>query len=471
MKTLRASLPLVLLLGSAAAQVAPPPAPAAPAAPEAPAAYGSVLSAEQLEQLLAPIALYPDALIALILPATVASTDVVLAARHLREFPQDRSQIEHRAWDESVKSLTHYPEVLQWLDENLPWTKQVGEAFAQQPAEVMQAVQRLRARARAAGTLIDTPQQQVLAEPEVIRIVRAQPDIIYVPRYEPDIVFVHEPVRYTRPLLTFGVGVRAGSWLASDCDWRRRTIWIGDRRRTWRGHDWHRPLVPIAPAHAHAPVPGFRAWTPPARTSHVHVAVHHRTTDIVRPNVIGSPRVPTRTWSGNYAPSPRPSPTITPRVVGPAPAAAMARSHPSPRLHTTPRVAPNPVSTPHYTSPSPPAGHHLHGASQPILSARGPETRPSYQRPARANPGAPASIAPQMTSPQPPAGFSSASSAPRMTLRPSPRTDASRSAPAASPSPAPANEAPAPAAVRPAENPPRSPSQRYGRRGDHNAQR
>ena len=221
-------------------------------------------TAEELEKLLAPIALYPDALIALILPAATVPADVVLAARQLRADGAERSQIEHRAWDESVKSLTHYPDVLKWMDENLQWTKQVGEAFVQQPVDVMQTIQRLRARARAAGMLVDTPQQQVLAELETIRIVPAQADFIYVPRYEPAMVFLPEPVAWGRPVLTFGVGVRVGSWLAHECDWRRHTIWVGNRHRRWSGHDWHRPVVPIPVAPpATARHPEVRPWRPP----------------------------------------------------------------------------------------------------------------------------------------------------------------------------------------------------------------
>jgi hypothetical protein len=247
----------------------------------------------ELEQLLAPIALYPDALIAIILPAATASTDIVLAARQLRASPGDTSQIEHRAWDESVKSLAYYPEVLTWMDENLPWTKQVGDAFTHQPADVMQAIQRLRAQARAAGTLNDTPQQQVITEPDVIRIVPAQPEVIYVPRYEPDVVFVREayyPVAPLHPLVTFGAGLRVGSWLAYECDWRRRTIWIGDRYRPWRGHDWRRPVVHVSAVHPHAPTPGVRPWRP---TSRQHFATHYTVNRggvaVVRPAPLHSP--------------------------------------------------------------------------------------------------------------------------------------------------------------------------------------
>jgi hypothetical protein len=267
MKNFRVLFTLVLFGASLQAQNTAPPVYTADAAP--PAVDPSLApqrTPQELEQLLAPIALYPDALIAIILPASTVPTDVVLAARHLRENPGDRAQIEHRAWDESVKSLTSYPEVLMWMDENLNWTRQVGEAFATQPADVMQAVQRLRAKARAAGTLVDTPQQQVIAEPQVIRIVPAQPDIIYVPHYEPEIVFVDQPVYYSRPYLTFGFGVPVGSWLAFECDWRHNSIWVGNRHRRWTGHDWHRPLIPIAPigpGFSYTRTPEVRQWRPP----------------------------------------------------------------------------------------------------------------------------------------------------------------------------------------------------------------
>lgn len=249
------------------------------------------MTAEQLEQLLGPIALYPDALIALILPACAASTDIVLAARQLRENPNDRSQIEHRGWDESVKSLTSYPEVLTWLDENLSWTKQVGEAFVEQPAEVMQAVQRLRAKARAAGTLVDTPQQQVIAESSTIRIVPAQPEVIYVPYYEPEVVFVSTPVYYSRPVLAFGSGVAVGSWLAYDCDWQRRVIWCGDRRRPWHGHDWRRPVVSYAPPASTRVSITVRQWRPPPIHSRPvrPPSFTYRHTEIVRPAPINRP--------------------------------------------------------------------------------------------------------------------------------------------------------------------------------------
>ena len=282
MKTLRWLL-LLLLPAASAAVFAQDPVPVTRAPTPA-----LRRTPQEIEQLLAPIALYPDALIALILPACTASTDVVLAARYAREFPNDYSQVEHRAWDESVKSLLHYPEVLLWLDENLPWTKQVGETFAEQPADVMQAVQRLRASARATGALVDTPQQQIIFDADVLRIVPTQPDIIYVPYYDPEVVFVERPVYFPHSSVSFGVGVGVGSWLAYEFDWRRHALFAGNRHRPWVGHDWHRPLVPVNTVTVAGSRPvDVRQWRPPPRP--VAIATWQSHAAIVRPAPVRPP--------------------------------------------------------------------------------------------------------------------------------------------------------------------------------------
>src|SRR6185312_7894233 len=116
---------------------------------------------EELDELFGPIALYPDALIALILPASTVPSDVVMAARYLNSNG-DPTKIDDQGWDDSVVDLMHYPDLIKWLDENLSWTKQAGEAFLAQQSDVMNSIQRLRAKARAAGSLVDTPQQQVV---------------------------------------------------------------------------------------------------------------------------------------------------------------------------------------------------------------------------------------------------------------------------------------------------------------------
>ncbi len=192
------------------------------------------LNREELGQLLAPIALYPDALIALILPASTVPSDIVLGARYL-QTGGDPDQAGNKSWDESVKSLTRYPDVLTWMDQNLEWTASVGEAFVEQPADVMNAIQALREQARAAGNLQDTPEQRVVVEDRMIRIVPADPQVIYVPQYDPQIVYIqsYSPA----PVLTFGIGFAVGAWLNYDFDWNRRCIYRGN----WRGwnHDWN----------------------------------------------------------------------------------------------------------------------------------------------------------------------------------------------------------------------------------------
>ena len=204
------------------------------------------LTAEQLDQLLGPIALYPDALIALILPAATVPSDVVLAERYLAGEGVGPAQIDDQSWDDSVKALAHYPTVVTWMDQNLSWTKQLGEAFIAQPAEVMKSIQRLRAAARAAGTLVDTPQQQVVTQSDTISIVPAERDVIYVPYYDPDIVYIRRPgYSYGSSFFSFSVGYPVGFWLGYNLDWHQRRIWMIDRHereRYWRDQrDWRRP--------------------------------------------------------------------------------------------------------------------------------------------------------------------------------------------------------------------------------------
>ena len=117
----------------------------------------------------------------------------------------------------------------------------MGETFLDQPADVMNSIQRLRAEAIATGNLTNTPQQQVVQEETVIRIVPAQPDVIYVPQYDPAVVYVQPYSRDFGPLLTFGTGFAVGSWLNYDCDWGRRSIYVGQWRPGWN-HDrnWDR---------------------------------------------------------------------------------------------------------------------------------------------------------------------------------------------------------------------------------------
>ncbi|MEY4484190.1 MAG: hypothetical protein RL693_1642 [Verrucomicrobiota bacterium] len=188
------------------------------------------LTAPELDELLGPIALYPDALISLILPASTAPMDIVLAARFVAS-DGNLAGVEEKPWDSSVRALTRYPDTLKWLDENLEWTSQVGNAFIAQPVEVMESIQHLRGMARALGNLVDTPQQKIVLDDTYIRIVPAQPDYIYEPRYDPEIIYYERPV--AEPYLYFSVGFFVGSWLNYDCDWRRHRLYRGDWNEGW----------------------------------------------------------------------------------------------------------------------------------------------------------------------------------------------------------------------------------------------
>jgi hypothetical protein len=208
--------------------------PVPPPGPDVP-----LLSSAELDQLLAPIALYPDPLIAQILPAATLPSQVVLADRYVSSGG-DVNQIDQRPWDDSVKALARYPGVLKWMDDNLEWTTELGQAFVNQQADVMDSIQRLRAQAQGLGNLESSPQQEVIADDGDIDIVPANPDVIYVPVYQPDAIFMQ---RCLGPgfCLSFGAGFAVGAWLNHDCDWHNHhvVVWPHDHPRPpdW----WHRP--------------------------------------------------------------------------------------------------------------------------------------------------------------------------------------------------------------------------------------
>jgi hypothetical protein len=152
------------------------------------------LSADQLEQLLAPVALYPDALLAQMLAASTYPAQIAAASQWLREMQaqgyNDPNQIVAGAdaqtgWDPSVKALTAFPQVLDMLNHNLEWTTNLGNAYYNQPQDVMQTVQVLRDRSQQAGTLQSSPQEEVTEDQGNIDLAPASPDVAYVPAYNP----------------------------------------------------------------------------------------------------------------------------------------------------------------------------------------------------------------------------------------------------------------------------------------------
>ncbi|MGA2989215.1 MAG: DUF3300 domain-containing protein [Candidatus Korobacteraceae bacterium] len=186
------------------------------------------LSTEQLDQLVAPIALYPDSLLAQVLAASTYPTQVVEADRWLQaqgNAPADQiaAGAENQNWDPSVKALTAFPTVLAQMDRNIQWTTDLGNTYYNQPQDVMDAVQAMRQKAQVAGQLRSTPQQVVTNDAGAITIAPANPTVVYVPVYNPWAVYgapvlIYPGYYYAPPAdvfwgglaIGFGVGVAVG---------------------------------------------------------------------------------------------------------------------------------------------------------------------------------------------------------------------------------------------------------------------
>lgn len=184
------ALPIAISLALApvaSAQTYPPPPPAS-------AQAQAEFSQQDLDRMLAPIALYPDALLSQILMAATYPLEVVQAARWSRANPglqgdQAVRAVEQQAWDPSVKSLVAFPQILAMMDAKLEWTERLGDAFLAQESQVMDSVQHLRQRAYAAGTLRSDGQIRVVPQGPVIVVEPANPEVVYVPYYDPTVVY------------------------------------------------------------------------------------------------------------------------------------------------------------------------------------------------------------------------------------------------------------------------------------------
>jgi hypothetical protein len=215
-----------------------------------PAGYsgqGAPLTAEDLQQLVAPIALYPDALVAQILGAATFPDQIDAAAGWLQQNQYLTGNnlmkaVDQQPWDPSVKALTQFPSVLDNLAKNLSWTSALGEAYHTQAGDVMGAVQFLRAKAQAAGNLKSGSQITVVQQsPQTIVIQPANPQVVYVPAYNPAIVYgypyvtpgyAYAPVA-TGAIIGFGVGIAVGAMMSGgygwgysswNCNWHSTTV-------------------------------------------------------------------------------------------------------------------------------------------------------------------------------------------------------------------------------------------------------
>jgi hypothetical protein len=198
---------------------------------------------EQLQQLVAPIALYPDSLVAQILAASTFPEQVVEADRWVQAHPDLKgtdlgNAVDQQPWDPSVKALTAFPSVLGNMDKNLSWTSSLGDAYYNQQKEVMDAVQVMRRKAQDAGNLKSTPQQTVTDQDSDIEIAPADPNVVYVPAYDPWLVYgypvaawpgwyPYPGIWFGGPYLSFGLGFGIGWWGGFGWGWGH-----------W-GFDWH----------------------------------------------------------------------------------------------------------------------------------------------------------------------------------------------------------------------------------------
>src|SRR5215472_15136035 len=201
--------------------------------PSAPARFGP----SELEKLAMPIALHPDPLIAVILPAAVYPVEIVQVARFVKDT-NNIPKVDEQPWDDSVKALAHFPDLIAKMSDDLAWTVDLGHAFLDQSKELMDTIQSLRDKAQKAGTLKTSPQQVVTVTNyvefvtnvttivrvtnQIVEIQPANPKIIYVPVYPPTVYYpppyyVYNPYA---PLITFGVGFAWGYAWANHCYWR-----------------------------------------------------------------------------------------------------------------------------------------------------------------------------------------------------------------------------------------------------------
>jgi uncharacterized membrane protein YgcG len=202
---------------------------------------------DQLQQLVAPIALYPDSLVAQILAASTFPAQIVEADRWVQANPDLKGDalaqaVDKENWDPSVKALAAFPTVIGNMDKNISWTSSLGDAYYNQEQDVMDAVQVMRQKAQQSGNLKTTPQQTVSTQDQTIVIQPATPDVVYVPAYDPWLVYggpivawpgwyPYPGIWYGGPYLSFGAGFGIGFFGGYGWGWNH-----------W-GFDWHNHAV------------------------------------------------------------------------------------------------------------------------------------------------------------------------------------------------------------------------------------
>ena len=247
----------ILLVSAVRAQGSAPPAGDAAAPPP--------FTAQELDAMLAPIALYPDSLLSQVLMAATYPLEVVQAARWSKANPDLKGdeavkKVGKESWDVSVMSLVAFPNVLEMMNKELEWTQKLGDAFLGQQKEVLAAVQRLRQLAKNNGNLESNQQQVVRTEAQSIIIEPARPETIYVPAYNPTVVYgawpypAYPPYYYPgvaawypgSALLTglaWGVGFAAAGAIFGSCNWGRGDVNVNVNRATSINNSFNRSSV------------------------------------------------------------------------------------------------------------------------------------------------------------------------------------------------------------------------------------
>jgi hypothetical protein len=211
---------------------------------------------EELQQLVAPIALYPDPLVAQILAAATHVAEIVAADRWMQSNSQLTgdalaAQVDQQVWDASVKALTGFPAVLANMDQNVVWTSSLGDAYLSQPQQLMAAIQTMRQQASTAGNLKINQQETVTNDGGLISILPTDPAVVYVPEYDPSLVYgvpvalwpgwYGDPDLYLDgPGIVFGVGFDLGyfggygwGWRHRRTDWHHQAVWFNGGRYVW----------------------------------------------------------------------------------------------------------------------------------------------------------------------------------------------------------------------------------------------
>jgi hypothetical protein len=205
-----------------------------------------VFKQEELEQILAPIALHPDPLVSQILMAATYPLEVVQAERWAKQNASLKGDaltaaLEKQDWDPSVKSLVNFPQVLTMMSEKLDWTQRLGDAFLADEKKVLDTIQSLRAKAQASGNLKTTKEQTVIVEEKIIKIEPASPQVIYVPTYNPTVVYGAWPYPAYPPYYYYPPGYVASSMLWFGAGMAMGAAW----GYAWGGCDYHGGKVKV----------------------------------------------------------------------------------------------------------------------------------------------------------------------------------------------------------------------------------